>query len=101
MYISSRLSGQYLVQSLLEYWVHTLSLVLSVKPAPAVSLHSVTMTAGYTTVQDNATQYTTVQCSVSSPGPVHQVPEVAVVGAHVQHRVPAGVHVSRLQGTRV
>ena len=57
MYISSRLSGQYLVQSLLEYWVHTLSLVLSVKPAPAVSLHSVTMTAGYTTVQDNAAVY--------------------------------------------
>ena len=50
MYISSRLSGQYLVQSLLEYWVHTLSLVLSVKPAPAVSLHSVTMTAGCSTV---------------------------------------------------
>ena len=69
MYISSRLSGQYLVQSLLEYWVHTLSLVLSVKPAPAVSLHSVTMTAGYTTVQDNATQYTTVQYSTVYPHP--------------------------------
>ena len=69
MYISSRLSGQYLVQSLLEYWVHTLSLVLSVKPAPAVSLHSVTMTAGYTTVQDNAIQYTTVQDSAVYPHP--------------------------------
>ena len=51
---------QYLEQSLLEYWVHTLSRVLSVNPAPAVSLHSVTMTAGYTTVQDNAIQYTTL-----------------------------------------
>ena len=30
---------QYLEQSLLEYWVHTLSRVLSVNPAPAVSLH--------------------------------------------------------------
>ena len=69
MYISSRLSGQYLVQSLLEYWVHTLSLVLSVKPAPAVSLHSVTMTAGYTTVQDNAIQYTTLQYSTVYPHP--------------------------------
>ena len=64
MYISSRLSGQYLVQSLLEYWVHTLSLVLSVKPAPAVSLHSVTMTAGYSTVQ-----YSTVQCILTRPRP--------------------------------
>ena len=48
------LSGQYLAQSLLEYWVHTLSLVLSVKPAPAVSLHSVTMTAGCSTLHYSA-----------------------------------------------
>ena len=38
---------QYLEQSLLVYWVHTLSRVLSVNPAPAVSLHSVSMTAVY------------------------------------------------------
>ena len=69
MYISSRLSGQYLVQSLLEYWVHTLSRVLSVKPAPAVSLHSVTMTAGYSTVQDSAIQYSAVQCILTRPRP--------------------------------
>ena len=75
MYISSRLSGQYLVQSLLEYWVHTLSLVLSVKPAPAVSLHSVTMTAGYTTVQYRTMQYSTLhystvlQCILTRPRP--------------------------------
>ena len=55
MYISSRLSGQYLVQSLLEYWVHTLSRVLSVKPAPAVSLHS---------HHDCRAQYSTGQCTV-------------------------------------
>ena len=41
---------------------------------------------------------TAVYCTVlSSPGPVHQVPQVAVVGAHVQYRVPAGRHVTRVQ----
>ena len=71
MYISSRLSGQYLAQSLLEYWVHTLSLVLSVKPAPAVSLHSVTMTAGC--VQYRTMQYSTLHYSDSTVYP-HPAP---------------------------
>ena len=68
---------QYLLQSLIEYWVHSLSDVVSMKSLSSEMLRKVTaMNIKYISIRKNI------------PGSIHKVSEVAIVGSIIQHSIP-------------
>ena len=67
---------QYLLQSLIEYWVHSLSEVVSMKSLSSEMLRKVTA------------MNIIFQSEKNIPGSIHKVSEVAIVGPIIQHSIP-------------